>query len=128
VTQRPSSEPLSDSAALAAGLQRLRSFKQRPERDVTIASLVETESRRLRQTQRATTRAAGAWDTLLASAQLPAGLASRVSVVSFRAGVLTLRATDASSKYALERYLRAGGEAALARLSSTPLRRVKVTL
>jgi hypothetical protein len=52
----------------------------------------------------------------------------RMRVVSFRAGVLTVRVSDASTKYAMDRFLRAGGEAALARLSPATLRRVKLVL
>lgn len=129
MTDRPGNDaPSHHAAALAAGLQRLRSFKERPERDVSIGALIDAEARRLRQTQRATSGASAAWDKLLDGAHLPADLRARLRIISFRAGVLTIRAADAPAKYALDRYLRAGGQTALARLSPTPLRRVKITL
>lgn len=115
-------------AASAAGLQRLRDNRVTPSRDVSMLPALDHELRRVRQIERSAVGTANAWDSLLANAGLPGEMAARLRVVSFRAGVLTVRAADASTKYAMDRFLRGGGEAALARLTPTTLRRVKLVL
>src|SRR5262249_34595854 len=119
--------PVSDAAS-SAGLERIRSRRLRPERDLSLRDIFDGELRRVRSAARATTGAAGAWEELLATSGLPPGLRERTRVVSFRHGVLTVRAADASTKYAVDRFMRAGGEAALARLAPATLRRVKIVL
>ena len=123
------SHPGADSAAaMAAGLERVRSNRRIPPRDVSMLAALDAEIRRIRQIQRAAVGASNAWDQLLASAGVAPELVERMRIVSFRAGVLTVRVSDASTKYAMDRFLRAGGQAALARLSPTTLRRVKLML
>lgn len=112
----------------AAALDRLRANRVPPPRDLRLTSLLDSEMRRVRPAHRAASSAVSAWDELLGRAGMPPGLLTRTRVVSFRNGVLTVRAADASTKYAVDRFLRAGGEAALARLASTTLRRVKLVL
>lgn len=115
-------------AAQAAQLQRIRGNRVKPERDLTMRSQLDSQLRQIRQIERSAVNAAQAWDRLLEQAGLQANLLARTKVVSFRFGVLTVRASDASTKYAVDRFLRAGGENALARLASTTLRRVKLIL
>jgi hypothetical protein len=115
-------------AARAAGLERLREKRVKPSRDLTVRAVLDGELRRVRQVERSARSAAGAWGQLLETAGLSAELVERTKVVSFRFGVLTVRVSDAPTKYAVDRFLRGGGEAALARLAAATLRRVKLVM
>ena len=116
------------AAAQAAGLARLREKRVGAPRDLTMRGVLDGELRRVRQVERGARSASGAWDQLLQTAGLASELVERTKVVSFRFGVLTVRVSDASTKYAVDRFLRSGGEAALARLASATLRRVKLVM
>jgi hypothetical protein len=66
---------------------------------------------------------ADAWDAVV-----PRTLAARCRLQTFSRGVLTVRAADASARFELDRFLRAGGEAALARRGSAALKRLKIVI
>lgn len=116
------------AGAEAALLERLRSVRVRAPKDVSIGDTIGEQLRRMRQAARATSGTANAWDALLSGAGLRPELLERTRVVSFRYGVLTVRVADASTRYAVDRFLRGGGENALARLAPTTLKRVKMIL
>lgn len=115
-------------SAQTAELERVRANRAQRPRDVTLGNVLESELRRFRQAERSAVNAMGAWEQLLRNAGLPDELHARTKVVSFRFGILTVRVPDASTKYTMDRFLRSGGEAALARLASATLRRVKLVL
>jgi hypothetical protein len=117
-----------NGAAQAVGLERLRANRVPTPRDITMCSALDSELRRVRQVERSAVSAAGAWDQLLAQAGMQGDLQARTRVVSFRFGVLTVKVSDASTKYAVDRFLRSGGETALARLAAATLRRVKLVM
>lgn len=117
-----------DAAAMTAGLLRLRANRVSPARDVTITAVLSSEIRRFRQIERAAVGVGNAWDELMTAAGLAPELVRSARVVSFRAGLLTVRVSSAPAKYAFDRFLRSGGEAALARLTPAPLRRVKLVI
>ncbi len=110
------------------GLERLCQFRAHRDRDFSLRQIFSDQIRELRRADRASTGTARAWDKLFAEAGLAENLLLRTKVESMRNGVLTIRVTDAPTRYAIERFLRAGGEAALARLAPTTLRRVKLML
>jgi hypothetical protein len=56
---------------------------------------------------------------------LPASLLGRAASVSLTRGVLTVRASDASARWEVDRWLRGGGERELARAARVVIRRVK---
>lgn len=106
-----------------ARLSRLRALRNPPERDVSLGTAMAEETRRLKRTHRAVGGLAGAW-----AATAPPGLAERCEVVRLARGVLTLRVPDDSTRFAVDRWLRSGGQAALAAETPATLTRVRLVL
>lgn len=104
-------------------LERLRQRRVKPARDVALTPIISDESRLLRRTQKALAGIAAAWDQ-----SVPAELAGRTVLVSLARGVLTVRVRDAAARFALDRFLRNGGEQTLIHASSTSVRKVKVVI
>ncbi len=98
-------------------------MRNRPERDVSLGAAMAEETRRLKRTHRAVGGVARAW-----AATAPPGLAGRCEVVRLARGVLTLRVPDGSTRFAVDRWLRSGGQEALAADMSTTLSRVRLVL
>lgn len=101
-------------------LARLRSLRNRPAPDLSLGAELGRERRRLTRMHRAVGGAAAAW-----AAVAPAGLAERCDVVRLARGVLTLRVPDDSTRFAIDRWLRAGGQAQLAAETPATLTRVR---
>ena len=59
---------------------------------------------------------------------VPAELAAGAELVGQRSGVLTVRVTDASARFGLDRWLRNGGLAALRARSPSALRSVRFVM
>ena len=87
-----------------------------------LGSSIEQIARNAQKTRRRLGTIADAFE-----ATVPARLAQHCEIVGLRAGTLTVRVSNASAGYRLSQWLRSGGEAALARASSAPLKRVKIT-
>lgn len=104
-------------------LERLRKFRAPKERDLTLRVPLGFAAQELRRMRRGLGAVAAAWGQIV-----PPELAERTALVGISRGVLTVRASDASAKYELERLLRSGGEAAVVRASPVSLRRVRVVL
>lgn len=104
-------------------IERLRRFKvpQRP--DPSLKDLMAAQLRELKKLRRGVGVIAAAWEAVI-----PPDLAQRTELVSLSRGSLTVRASDAATKYQLDRLLRGGAEAALVRASPVALRKVKVVL
>ena len=66
---------------------------------------------------------AEAWNEIV-----PEPLASSVRLDGVAAGVLNVRVTDSAARFELDRFLRAGGEAALLKRMPLAIRRVKIGL
>jgi hypothetical protein len=102
-------------------LRRLREHRTPRERDLTIGATVHQLERETRKRVKATGGIGAAWEALV-----PPGLRSRAVVVSLSRGVLTVRAADASARFGLDRFLRSGGQAALARQAGVGIKRSKI--
>ena len=59
-------------------------------------------------------------------AVVPAALAARCEPVSLSRGVLTVRVADASARFELDRFLRAGGLSRLAARAGAAVKRAKL--
>jgi hypothetical protein len=99
----------------------LRGFRNRPERDLSIAAAVHDAERDARKKHKALGGVGAVWAQVV-----PAGLAARAHVVSLARGVLTIRAADGVTRFELDRFLRAGGEARLARAAAVAIKRTRI--
>ena len=93
-----------------ANLQQLRKWRTRPDRDLSIAGPVREAAAQAQQRHDAGQGAGQAWDELV-----PPRLRRRCTVLQLQRGILTVRIPDAAARFELDRWLRSGGEAALAR-------------
>src|SRR5688572_27737500 len=91
-------------------LKRLRGFRNKAERDVSIGGALAEVEREVKKLQRAVGGIGSAWEEIA-----PARLAGRCRVVGITRGVLTIRAADAAARFELDRFMRGGGEAELSR-------------
>ncbi len=72
--------------------------------DWSLASTLERESERLRKIERSRRGAGGAWNRVV-----PSELRGLCEVVGVSRGVLRVRVSDPSARYALDRWLQGGG-------------------
>lgn len=105
---------------LNTDVNRLRRYRTRPEPDLSLQTPLRGLFRNLEQRSRKQTGIDGTWKLVL-----PAALAEASQVVRFSRGTLTIRAANASARYQIDRFLRSGGEAELARRAGVTIRRVK---
>lgn len=87
----------------------------------SIAHEVLTQGAELKKLQKRTASIAEAWAQVV-----PGDLASRTLIERLSRGVLSVRLTDASARFDLDRFLRAGGLEALRAASHAPIARVKI--
>lgn len=104
-------------------LQRLRTLRVREAPDLSMRAVFSEESKHLERVRKRTGGAAKAWCEIC-----PPELLRRTAIVGLNRGVLTVRVSDASTRYELDRLLRAGAEADLLRRSAAPIRRVKLVV
>lgn len=100
-----------------AGLRERRQFKAR---DLTLTAPLASIAKDLKSKM----ASSGVGAAFLKSA--PAQVAAFTTVVGVRSGVLQLRPHNTATRYALDRWLRSGGEAALVRACPTAISRVKL--
>jgi len=101
-------------------LARLRAWRG-PRGDASIRKEMGKLAVEVKALSRATEGIGAVW-----TGAAPAELAGRVVVVAIRRGVLTLRPDSSSTRYELDRWLRAGGEQRLISLAPVTLSRVKL--
>ena len=77
----------------------------------------------LQRDQRRLGAVARAW-----TANCPHKLLPRTSVIAMNRGVLTIGADDSSTRFELDRWLRAGGEEQIIKGTRTTLRKIKVVV
>jgi hypothetical protein len=91
--------------------------------DPGIAKMIAEQRRRLERAVRDDGGIAGAWDGVV-----PEALRARAAVVGLKGGVLTIRCRSASDRFALDRWLRGGGERALRAAARVALKKVRLVL
>ena len=105
-------------------LERLRAWRGAKERDVGIAKAVRDFAKEQTRISRALGSVGEAFEAIV-----PIVIANECTLVGLRSGILTVETTSASCRFALERFLRSGGEARLreaAERSGQPITRVRV--
>lgn len=106
-----------------ARLNLIRAYRAVGGRDAGIADAVARERDRLERAARDDGTIASAWGRVV-----PERLRGRAVIVSMRAGVLTVRCRSASDRFALDRWLRGGGEKDLRAAARVALKRVRLVL
>lgn len=102
-------------------LTRLRQLRNRADPDLSLGAPLQNVCRDLERRSRAAGGIGDAWARIL-----PLHLAEAADIVSFTRGVLTIRPANAAIRYQLDCFLRAGGEAELARAARTSIRRIRL--
>lgn len=112
-----------------AMIERLRALRVRAPKDLSIAGEVTGLLREAKRAERVASKAELAWAAALAIARppLPPGMAQRTTAQRVTRGVLHVRVADASTRFALERWLSAGGLAELRRREPA-IKTVKIAL
>jgi len=108
-----------DPRAADASLNRLRGFRVRAGRDLSLTDLA-AKAREYQRASKGLAGAARAWE-----AACPANLLARTSIVSLTRGVLTVGVDGSSTRYALDRAMRAGGLQTLRAASRAAITKVK---
>ncbi|USO00085.1 MAG: DUF721 domain-containing protein [Phycisphaeraceae bacterium] len=106
-----------------ARLSLIRRYRAVGGRDPAIADTVARERARLERAARDDGDIVSAWDGLV-----PDHLRGRAAIVGLRGGVLTVRCRSAPDRFALDRWLRSGGERELRARARVALTRVRLTL
>ncbi len=107
----------------AGRLARLRGWRIPAARDLSLKQEMSGIAREVRRLERSVGSLGEAWATLV-----PGPLAARTVILGVARAVLQVRCQDASTRYELERWLRAGGEHALVRAAGTRVIKVKLVL
>lgn len=102
-------------------LERLRGFRNRPRKDLSLGPAIESERKIIERAHKAVGGLGAIWAELV-----PEEIASRTAPAKMSRGVLTVHAADASAMYELDRWMRTGGREALAKRGGTTIRRVKI--
>ena len=88
-----------------------------------LSALMRAQIPEIRRMRKNLSGVAAAWNQVV-----PEPLASCVRLDGVAAGVLNVRVADSAARFELDRFLRAGGEAALLKLMPVAVRRVKIGL
>jgi len=112
-----------DPEADARHLDRIRRLRVKPDRDLSLRETIERSAAVLRRNERGAGRVADAWER-----SCPAEYIDRTSVERFAQGVLTIVVADAATRYALDRFLRSGGERTVIKASPAPIRKVRLRI
>lgn len=106
-----------------AFLARMRGWRVPAARDLSLKQEMSGITREVRRLERSVGSLGEAWGTLV-----PGPLAVRTVILGVARGVLQVRCQDASTRYELDRWLRAGGEHALVRAAGARVIKVKLVL
>ncbi|MFM2164147.1 MAG: hypothetical protein RL325_584 [Planctomycetota bacterium] len=117
--------PATDAAAPAdlrlAWLDRMRPYRERRERDVTIEVALKGIERELRAQRDAVGDIIDVWNRVA-----PAAVRELASIAGVSAGTLTLAVSSSGASYELSRALREGLERTLVQQMPTRVKRIKV--
>lgn len=104
-------------------LARLREVRVQKDRNAALAADIDRLRAELVRRHRAGVGASGAW-----SCTVPPELSEKCTVLGVFRGVLKVRVRDAATRFALDRFLRSGGETAVIRASPVPVKKVRLVL
>jgi len=117
-------EPIrNEDLATAAVIDRLRRDRSRRPVGVRLDAALAQQNETLKKLRRRLGSAGSAW-----AGACPEEFSGRTRPIGLRAGVLRVAVSDASTRYRVDRWLRAGGLVELQRASAAPLRRVKLEI
>ena len=114
---------MTDDRDAAARLEDLRRRRARAAPERSAGDALAGTVRELRRLERRLGGVAEAWQAVC-----PPDLVARTAIRSLRKGLLTIAVEDASTRYELDRLLRAGAERELARAATTTVRRVRLVI
>ncbi len=104
-------------------IRRLQALRNVPSKDLALRAEFGALSKSIKRQA----RSVGGLGAALVQ-MLPPELAEHIEVVSMARGVLTVRAADASVKFQVDRWLRAGGEQELTLRGGVALVRVRLIM
>ncbi len=110
-------------ADAATQIEQLRKYRQRPEREVSIARLVGSLADDARRTQRRLGSLIDLWSELV-----PAELEGHSRIVGVRGGIGHVQCDSASTRYELDRALRQGLEQELRRRYPSTLMKIRLSV
>jgi hypothetical protein len=102
-------------------LSRLREHRNPRDRDLSLSAEIARVAADLSRRRRSAGAGAEAW-----AAVAPPALHGLAEATSVNRGVLTLKAPGAAARFAVDRWLRSGGEAELIRYARVGIKRVKL--
>lgn len=102
-------------------IERLRRFRVPREFDLSLNRGLAAEEKRLKKHTRVVAGLGDKWEEIL-----PPQLALSSTPERLSGGVLTIRTADSAAKFAMDRWLRAGGEAVLKGAIATTIARIRL--
>lgn len=102
-------------------LERLRRFRVAKPFDQTLAHQMGAEEKKLKKRVKVVAGLGDRWESLL-----PPELAACTNPERLSGGVLTIRAADSAARFALDRWLRAGGETLIKQSIATGIARIRL--
>jgi len=117
------SEPSAPADLRLAWLNRMRPYRERRERDVSIEIALKGIERELRTQRDSVGDIIDAWNRVA-----PASVRELASIAGVSAGTLTLAVASSGASYELGRALREGLERALVQQMPTRVKRIKVRI
>lgn len=104
-----------------AAVERVRGYRVRAEKDVGVGGEIERVVGGVKRVARAVGGVERAWEE-----SVPRAIGERARPEGLRAGVLTIRAEDSSTRSAVSVWLRSGGETVLKRACGATVKRIRV--
>ena len=111
------------SPAQLAGVQRLREARVRPARDLSLARDMDRALREAAALRQSVGGCAAAWASVV-----PPDLLAHTALEGVSRGVLSVRVPNASTRFALDRFLRSGGERAVIAASRSAISRIRLVV
>lgn len=112
-----SARPQEQRAAL--DIERLRAQRVRPERSRSLAELLDTEHRAIDKAAKAIGPGGQAWIDACPPDHLPS-----TTVLGLQRGTLKIGVAGTATRFALDRWLRSGGERLIIRAARVAIRRI----
>ena len=114
---------MDDLAAREQYLQRLRQWRNRPPRDLTLSGLSEYVDRAFVKPSKHLGQFVELWER-----HGPQALAPRTALAKFHRGVLTVHVADSATLYELDRLVRGGLQRQIASEAKTTLRKIRLAI